>query len=131
MTTLIINRVDITAGEIFTGATTLHFDGVVDEATGKVSGHARITETLKAPAVDIFISPVSGQVHHLGFGIDKRIVCLTGHYTVPLGPPPLIGEILETFTAVLDLEPKGEWKGEGSFTYGSTHVDNVPVRPVA
>lgn len=109
------------------GAPLLHFAGVVDESTSAVTGHAQINQAVPAPDNEIHISPVTGHVRHLGYGHDKRIVTLSGTYTVPLGPPPLIGERLEHFHAVLDLQPKGDWEGEGSFNYGNNKVDNVPV----
>ena len=51
---------------------------------------------------------------------------LSGSYPYVL-PPPAIGTVMESFTATIVLEEEGPWVGHGSLTYGSHHVDNVPL----
>jgi hypothetical protein len=72
-----------------------------------ISGHAEITEALPPPHRNPQIT-------------DLR---------VRLSPTPAaIGEIVESFSAVLVLEPD-VWEGRGSFVYGGNTIDDVPVRP--
>lgn len=107
------------------GAPLLHVQALVDAPTGKVSGHAEITQALAPPNADIKINNLTGQVHELDVLPSAPIVTLSGTFVVEF-PPPAIGMISEPFNAVLVL-PRGDEPGSGSFTYGTKTVTNVPV----
>jgi len=117
------------AGNVGTpGAPILEFHLLVVVGSGHVTGHAEIKQALPPPSGEIVINNVHGHLHELGLPPAPKIqvVTLEGTYTRPIGPPPLIGEILEHFHAVLVVDH--HWNGHGSFTYGSNHVVNVPVK---
>lgn len=110
------------------GAPLLHVAALVVVPTGLISGHARITQALPPPNDDVHINNLTGSIHALGFGGGLRVVTLKGTYLQTF-PPPAIGEVLEQFSAVLILQTD-EWDGVGGFTYGTNHVDDVPVKHV-
>jgi hypothetical protein len=115
------------AGHVGTpGAPIMEFHLLVVVGSGHASGHVEIRQALPPPNGEIFVNNVSGQVHELGPAPHSLIVTLAGTYTRPIGPPPLIGEILEHFSATLHVNH--EWHGHGSFSYGGHNVTNVPVR---
>jgi hypothetical protein len=109
------------------GAPLLQVQALVDAPTGKISGHARITQAIAPPAGNIAISDLTGQIRSLGFGKGMRVVTLTGSYPYVL-PPPAIGTVTEPFSATLVLG-QDSWAGQGSFSYGGHEVGDVPVRP--
>ncbi|HEX4695561.1 DUF1842 domain-containing protein [Sphingomonas sp.] len=105
------------------GAPVLHLALAVNAPTGSVNGTARITQALAPPYGD-FSFPVSGNVHHTGFGTDTLLVALKGDYVVSV-PPPAIGSFLAHFFAALAVD-KG-WNGTGSFIYGNHTVAHCTV----
>ena len=109
------------------GAPLLHVAALVVVPSGLISGHAEITQALPPPHSNPQISNLRGRLESFEFNDGLRVATLTGTYVQSL-PPPAIGEIVESFSALLVLEP-GVWEGRGSFVYGGNAVDDVPVRP--
>jgi len=107
------------------GAPMLHFSLLVVSATGKVSGHAMITQAVAPPYGERNINDITGQVRATGLGPITKIVNLQGTYFDPL-PPPAIGIIEIPFEASFAVD--NEWNGKGSFSCGTTTVEDVPVR---
>jgi hypothetical protein len=105
------------------GAPILHFSLVVMAPTGKVSGHATISQALGVNS-EKPINDVTGEIHAAGFGSVTKLVALKGTYYEPL-PPPAIGQISVPFTAQFAID--NDWKGKGGFSCGTVKVDNVPV----
>lgn len=121
--------VDAVVGNERPGAPLLHVSALVSVPSGKISGHADITQAIEGPASDLRINDLKGRISQVSLdGAKFRLVTLTGTY-VQSFPPPAIGEILEHFEATLLLEADGPWIGCGSFTYGLKQVEDVPVRP--
>ncbi len=121
-------RVTGTAGNVgLPGAAILHFDLLVHAASGSVSGQASITQAIAPPNGEITIANVTGQVRRLGFGTGPvtQVVALNVTYT-QAGPPPTEYVILEHFTA--HFATNAQWDGRGGFTYGTHHVEDVPVK---
>lgn len=111
---------DLIVGKVGTpGAPILHMSLLVEAATGKVVGHGRITQAV-AKQQTIDINNINGVIHQLGLGPARRVVELTGSYT----EPPTT--IVLGFSATLLIQ-EDRWEGQGSFTYGTNHVENVPV----
>jgi hypothetical protein len=109
------------------GDTLLHLSLLFDPQSGALSGTAAITNGSVNPPIDLRF-PVSGAEHQTGFGPAKRVFALAGTYAVPFGPPPLIGEIEQKFTAAFTTDEN--WKGSGGYTYGKTRVSNVDIAQV-
>lgn len=107
------------------GAPLLHVQALVDAPTGRISGHAQITQAIAPPDGVIAINDVTGQIRSLGFGPAVRVVTLAGTYQQEL-PPPAIGIVTLDMTATLVLE-QNAWTGRGSFDYGGHEVVDVPV----
>lgn len=107
------------------GAPILHFSLVVVAPTGKVSGHATITQAIAPPYGVKEINNVTGQVRYTGYGDVTKIVFLQGTYNEPL-PGAAIGFIEVPFEAHFAIN--NEWNGRGGFSCGTLSVDNVPVR---
>lgn len=110
------------------GAPLLHVVAAVDAPTGQINGQAEITQAIAPPEGIIRINDLQGRVHSLGFGPAVRAVSLKGSYVYSF-PPPAIGQGTARFSATLVIA-QDEWKGQGSFSYGTTEVDDVPVTPV-
>jgi hypothetical protein len=107
------------------GAPLLHVSALVDAASGKITGKARITQAVTPPAGDIEIHGLTGQLNRVPLVMKyERTVALKGHYQASPITPLEVG-----FSADLQLELV-EWTGVGSFTYGAHKVKNVPVRRV-
>lgn len=117
----------IAGNENLAGAPTLHFSLVVVSGTGKVSGHAMITQAIAPPHNEKIINNVTGQIHATGLGPVTKIVALHGTYLDHL-PPPAIGTIEIPFTAHFAIDDA--WSGKGGFECGTTRVENVPVKTV-
>jgi hypothetical protein len=109
------------------GAPILTFSLLVNAATGKISGHASITQAVAPPNGNIQISNVTGQVRKLGFGSGSitQLVSLEGTYE-QAGPPPTEYIVLRQFRAHFATD--AQWNGNGGFEYGSNHVEGVPVK---
>ena len=85
------------------GAPVLHVAAVVDAPTGRLAGHAQISQAIAPPGGMIVISDLTGQIRSLGFGESVRVVTLTGTYECSF-PPPAIGSATQSFSATLVLE---------------------------
>lgn len=109
------------------GAAILHFSLVVVAATGKVSGHATITQAIAPPYGEKEISNVTGKVTYTGLGQVVKIVTLQGTYNEPL-QPPAIGSVAVPFQAHFAID--NEWNGRGGFSCGNLVEDNVQVKKV-
>lgn len=109
------------------GAPILNFSLAVSAPTGKVSGHATITQAIAPPYGVKQINDVTGQIRYTGYGSVTKIVSLRGTYFEPF-PPPAIGQISVPFEAYLDID--NEWLGTGGFTCGQLEVANVPVKNI-
>lgn len=107
------------------GAPVLHFSLLVVAATGKVSGHAVITQAIAPPYGEKPISNITGQVRATGLGPVTKVVSLTGTYYDAL-PPPAIGTIAVPFEASFAVN--NDWNGRGSFSCGTVHCEDVPVQ---
>lgn len=106
------------------GAPILHVQALVYAPTGRITGTASITQAIAPPGGNIEIHDLRGEIRELGYGTPaKRLVALSGFFS----PDPLT-PILESFSASLEIE-QDEWKGEGSFKYGTQEVNGVPVTP--
>ena len=94
--------------------------------SGTLNGEAVISQAIAPPYGRLVVRHAAGQVHVLGFGPAKQTFTVAGLFNVPL-PPPQIGHTIEKFSAsfITDLD----WRGHGSFSYGSHQVVNVPVEP--
>ena len=115
-----------TAGkEGMPGAPILHFSLLVNAVSGRITGHARQTQAVKAPYNDIPITIENGQLHATGFGKYTKVVALSGNGLVSF-PPPEIGSYLVPFTAHFAIDDS--WNGDGGWTLGSKSVENVPVK---
>lgn len=108
------------------GAPIVNLALTVQAASGHVSGIAEIEQALATGGNYRF--PVSGQIHQTGFGPNHQLVSLSGEFSYSL-PPPAIGFVGARFTATLSVDQ--DWKGSGGFTYLNTHVEKVPVKPIA
>jgi ABC-type Fe3+-hydroxamate transport system substrate-binding protein len=107
------------------GAPMLSFSLVVVSGSGKVSGHAMITQAIAPPNNEKTINNVTGQVHATGLGPVTKVVTLQGTYLDDL-PPPAIGTIEVPFTAHFAIDDA--WNGRGGFKCGYTQAENVPVK---
>jgi hypothetical protein len=113
--------------ESIAGAPMLHFSLVVVSGTGKVSGHAMITQAIAPPNNEKVINNVTGEVHATGLGPVTKVVTLQGTYLDYL-QPPAIGTIEVPFTAHMAIDDA--WNGRGGFECGLTRVENVPIKTV-
>ena len=111
--------------ENMAGAPLLHFSLLVVSATGKISGHAMISQAIAPPYSERYINNVTGQVRAAGLGPVTKLVSLKGTYLDVL-PPPAIGTIEVPFEASFAVN--NEWTGRGSFSCGTTHAEDVPVK---
>lgn len=109
------------------GAPILHFSLLVVSGTGKVSGHAMISQALGANS-EKHINDVTGEIHGAGLGPVTKLVALKGTYFETL-TPPAIGTLEVPFQATLAVDDA--WNGKGGFTCGAVKVENVPVQKVA
>lgn len=114
--------------ENLAGAPLLHFSLLVVSGTGKVSGHAVITQAVAPPNGEKTINNITGQIHAAGFGPVTKIVALEGTYFQTM-QPPAIGIMEVPFTAHFAIDDS--WDGRGGFECGATHAENVSVKTVA
>lgn len=113
--------------EQMAGAPQLQFSLLVVAATGKVSGHAMITQAVAPPNGEKTINNVTGQIHAAGFGKVTKLVVLEGTYFQTLQPPAIgISEV--PFSAHFAIDD--EWNGMGGFECGAIRTENVPVKNV-
>ncbi|GAB3401362.1 DUF1842 domain-containing protein [Massilia agilis] len=115
----------LAGNENVAGAPTLHFSLVVVSGSGKVSGHAMITQAVAPPNNEKVINNVTGQVHAAGLGPVTKLVALKGTYLDYL-PPPAIGVVEVPFEAHFAIDDA--WNGRGGFRCGMTQAENVPVK---
>jgi hypothetical protein len=118
---------NVVVGNEQPGAPLLHIAALVVVPSGLISGHAEITQALPPPHRNPQITDLRGRLYSFEFKEGLRVATLTGTY-VQSFPPPAIGEIVESFSAVLALDT-GVWEGRGSFAYGGNGVHDVPVTP--
>ena len=109
-----------TIGSGLLGAPTVNFSLVVVPSTHKVTGEVHITQAIQNGN---YSGSVTGTIYATGFGNVTQIVAIKGMIH-PDGPMPI--EI--PFEAHMALD--GSWTGTGGFSYGSTHVENVPVKSI-
>jgi hypothetical protein len=107
------------------GAPLLHLSLAVDAPTGHITGQAEITQAIAPPGGITRINNLEGHIRSLGLIPAVRVVSLTGSYVFSF-PPPAIGQVIEPFWALLVIPQEG-WEGRGSFGYGSTEIDDVPI----
>ncbi|MGY2732667.1 DUF1842 domain-containing protein [Sphingomonas sp. UYP23] len=105
------------------GAPKLELALLVNAPTGHITGTAYITQALPPPYGSIEF-PVSGVLHHTGFGHDTQLVALHGDYVVSV-PPPAIGSYLAQFFAALAVD--GAWNGVGTYRYGTHMITHAKV----
>ncbi|WP_010183377.1 DUF1842 domain-containing protein [Sphingomonas sp. PAMC 26605] len=105
------------------GAPKLELALLVNAPTGHITGTAHITQALPPPYGSIEF-PVSGVLHHTGFGHDTKLIALHGEYVVSV-PPPAIGSYLAQFWAALALD--ADWNGVGTYRYGNHIVPHAKV----
>jgi hypothetical protein len=115
----------IAGNENVAGAPMLSFSLVVVSGSGKVSGHAMITQAIAPPNNEKIINNVTGTVHATGLGPVTKVVTLQGTYLDYL-PPPAIGVVEVPFTAHMAIDDA--WNGRGGFECGNTRAENVPVK---
>ncbi len=107
------------------GAPIVHLTLALSDS-GSVGGVATITQAI-APPNGIHTFPVTGKAYHTGLGKDTLLIALEGQFTIS-APPPAIGTFLAQFHASLGVDPS-TFVGEGGFSYASTHIEKVPVKP--
>ena len=110
-------------GGMMPGAPNLTLKLGVNATNGEVNGQATITQAV-APPNGEHQFPVSGTIHHTGFGEDTLLVALTGQYVQSV-PPPAIGSYLVPFSAALAVD-KG-WSGTGSYSFGHSRMSRCKV----
>jgi hypothetical protein len=126
-----LNRVAFVVGKpgdlAQSGAPTLRVEALVNVASGHISGHGEIVESVDPPGDRIRIDNVEGRLFPPGINPQARAVTLSGKYNRPTpgGGVPTFPESLEA-TLVVDEN----WKGSGTFSYGGKEVADVPVTPV-
>lgn len=121
--------VNVEVGNVGTpGAPILHLALLVVSGTGKVSGHAMISQAIAPPYGEKQINNVTGEIHATGFGSVTKLVSLRGTYYEPL-TPPAIGTLEVPFVATLAVDDA--WHGKGGFSCGAVKVENVPVQKAA
>jgi hypothetical protein len=104
------------------GAPIVHFSLVVSTVFNTVSGMIEIIQATDSKPIQVL---VKGSLRYTGYGSVTKIVNLSGKYTVSV-TPPAIGTYLQNFTAYLDID--NNWNGQGGFSMGDNHIDNVPVK---
>jgi len=106
---------------VMPGAPIVHFALVVTPADHKVSGRVVITQ---ATGNGDYSGQVEGAIHATGLGAVTQVVSLTG---MIYGDGTMPIEL--SFEANLAINH--DWTGQGGFSYGSVHVDQVPVEKLA
>lgn len=109
------------------GAPILHFALLVVSGTGKVSGHAMISQAVASHG-EKQINNITGEIHGAGLGSVTKLVSLKGTYYEPL-TPPAIGTLEVPFQATFAVDDA--WNGKGGFSCGTTKVENVAVQKIA
>ena len=100
----------------------------MDAPTGHIVGMAEITQAIAPPDSVLRVRNLSGHIRSLGLGPAKRVVTLTGDVEYDL-LPPAIGTVTYPFSATLVVGQEDR-DGQGSFSYGPHHVEDVPVTPL-
>ncbi|GAB5348780.1 DUF1842 domain-containing protein [Alteriqipengyuania sp. 357] len=103
------------------GAPNLTLKLGVNASNGEVNGQATLTQSVRGGDHEF---PVSGVIHHTGFGEDKLLVALTGHYVQSV-PPPAIGAWLAQASIALAVDDS--WNGTGSYTFGHSRMSRCKV----
>lgn len=105
------------------GAPNLTLKLGVNATNGEINGQATITQAIAPPNGERTF-PVSGTIHHTGFGEDTMLVALSG-YDVQSVPPPAIGSFQVPFSAALAVSK--DWSGTGSYTFGHMRMSRCTV----
>ena len=108
-------------GGAMPGAPNLTLKLGVNATNGEVNGQATLTQAVQGGEHEF---PVSGSIHHTGFGEDTLLVSLTGQYAQSV-PPPAIGTYLVPFSAALAVDKS--WNGTGSYTFGHNRMSRCKV----
>lgn len=103
------------------GAPSLSLKLGVNATNGEVNGQATLTQAVQGGEHEF---PVSGVIHHTGFGEDTMLVALNGQYAQSV-PPPAIGTWLVPVSVALAVD--GSWNGTGSYTYGDHRMSRCKV----
>jgi hypothetical protein len=122
-----LQLIQLIAGNLgLPGAAILQLDLLFNPQEGNLNGQAIISQTVGPPKVRIVVRHLAGEAHGLGLGGATRVVALRGEYEQSF-PPPASGSYLAQFSATFVTD--NNWKGHGSFQFGSDKVMNVPVGP--
>ena len=103
------------------GAPNLTLKLGVNATNGEVNGQATLSQSVKDGTHEF---PVSGVIHHTGFGEDQLLVSLTGHYGQSV-PPPAIGTWQVPVSIALAVDKS--WNGTGTYTYGQNRMSRCKV----
>jgi hypothetical protein len=118
-----VKNVQLIVGNVgMAGAPIVHLTLAI--ADGVAGGIAEITQAIQGGDHKF---PVAGKVYHTGLGKDTLLISLQGEFIVCF-PPPAIGCYLAQFHASLAVDAS-TCVGKGGFSYGNTHVEDVPVKP--
>jgi len=109
------------------GSPMLFLNMTVYTPTGDVNGSGKITRALAPPEGTLAIPQVKGGIYHTGAPVDQQLVHLTGEYVYSF-PPPAIGSALMPVTVAMCVDRN--WKGKGSFTFGSRQINDCVVTPL-
>ncbi len=102
------------------GAPIVEFSLVVVPSTHTVSGTVYISQAIENGN---YTGQVTGTIYATGLGSVTQVVAIHGAVTPASGIMPI--EI--PFEAHMAID--NSWNGTGGFSYGATHVENVPVKP--
>jgi hypothetical protein len=109
-----------TIGNVGTpGAPIVHFNLVVVPSTHTVGGTVQVTQAVPDGN---YTGQVTGKIYATGLGKVTQVVGLRGSITPATGTMTI--EI--PFEASMAIDKS--WNGTGGFSYGATHVEDVPVK---
>ena len=103
------------------GAPIVQFALVVVPSTHSVTGTVHVTQ---ATAGGNYEGQVQGSIYSTGLGEVTQVVAFQGNIHPDGGTQPI--EL--RFSAQMGIG--SDWRGKGGFSYGTVHVENVPVKPL-